>query len=254
MPRSFLFILLTLIFGLSFLSAAQTLYVGPEIYHIKRIREGGTRQEGELYGAVFCFERLCRNGLFLDVEARWATGDLKGHTHNHLSIHSRMIELEAQGNLGYTLGLDCLCNLEITPYVGGGAFKGTNKFGNANPIQVKYTDRFYYFSSGILVMAEVLPAIMAGINFQIKWAADGQTKVSDDPDFEPFEMHFDTNPGYYVELPISYQLCGGCSTFSASILPFFEYRHYGKRENFPFDFLDTKYYLYGAKLLLGWSF
>lgn len=41
---------------------------------------------------------------------------------------------------------------------------------------------------------------------------------------------------------------------AVGLVPFYEYRFYGHRANFPFDFLETKLKLYGATLKLHYLF
>ena len=64
---------------------------------------------------------------------------------------------------------------------------------------------------------------------------DSELHVSHDPDNEKLTQHYDEKFQYRVEIPTTYFFCWGYHPLGISLVPFFEYRHYGHRANFPFD-------------------
>ena len=43
-------------------------------------------------------------------------------------------------------------------------------------------------------------------------------------------------------------------TATINVTPFYRFRHFGGRPNFPFDYIDTKFQLYGVQATVGLSF
>ena len=59
---------------------------------------------------------------------------------------------------------------------------------------------------------------------------------------------------YRIELPIVYTPTFLCSMFKVGVMPFFESRLYGGRENYPFDFFETRFRIYGVNLQLIYEY
>src|ERR1700678_1186785 len=58
----------------------RQIYLGPEIYHVRRTRESGTKQRGWMYGVRLEAEYLRRYKLYVGGDALWAKGNLDGFT------------------------------------------------------------------------------------------------------------------------------------------------------------------------------
>lgn len=78
--------------------------------------------------------------------------------------------------------------------------------------------------------------------------------VTGDPDVDDFNLLIEDDWNYRIELPMIYRFCPCFGGFEAQVTPFYEFRHYGGRENFPFDFIDTKLMIWGFNLLLSYRF
>ena len=81
---------------------------------------------------------------------------------------------------------------------------------------------------------------------------DAKCKVSNDPEFEDSTLQIKDKVNYRIEFPFNYFFCKTRNHFEIDLVPFIEFRHYGGRENFPFDFQDTKLRICGVTLLLAY--
>jgi len=142
----------------------------------------------------------------------------------------------------------------VTPFVGYGYFSQTNNFRAPSPVQLHFHDTFEYSTVGFLSSINFLPYLKTGINFKVKHMVNGRSKVSHDPDNESSTLIMEDEDQYALDIPITYTLCWKESDVYISLVPFFQYRHYGGHENFPFDFIETRFYNLGARLLIGFYF
>lgn len=250
-----LFFLWTFIL-LPFFIEAQCMHhravLGPEVYHMTRIRDGSTRQKGTLYGISLLYERIRHCGIYWGVEGNYARGDLRGHSAGGSSLksHKRDADIEGMLGLNYQLSFwEDRC-LSITPIFGAGYFNGKNVFVAPSPLELTYTTKFSYYLYGGIITFHWDENISAGVRFKIKTMIEGKCYVSDDPEVEDFSMVIENERQYDVEIPL--QLTHRWQGIHCHwlVAPFYRYRHYGDRENFPYDFYDTKFIMYGAKALL----
>lgn len=230
--------------GLQADDAIHQFFIGPEVYHVKRLREGGSKQEGWIGGVRLGYERFKSWGFYWGGDALWAEGKLKGHSALGAKLRSRFKDSSIEGRLGYTLTYHyCYC-FTFTPFVGVGYFSETNNFVRSSPLPVHFRIHFSYGCGGFLSSFFYSPEWEAGINFKVKYPiTDPKCHVTHDPLFEDSKSLVKSRFQYRVELPITYHYA--CN-WSASLVPFYEYRNYGGHVNFPFDFLDTRLSIYGV--------
>jgi hypothetical protein len=244
---------------------SQELALGPEIYHVTRTRSG-VDQTGTLYGGRLTYERLKPWGFYLAFDGLYAKGTLRGSSEFVIEdefgdeppeifvdhLRSTLTDFNVEGRIGFTVQFPILFQPTITPFVGYGYFEETLKFHFPTPIEAKYTTYYDYFALGFLSKIYQYQYMTTGFNFKIRYSWNTRCEVTDDPEpeFNDQVMLVDDDYSYRFELPIVVQPCSCTDRISISLTPFYEHRHYGGRENFPADFLDTTLKIYGANLQL----
>lgn len=144
--------------------------------------------------------------------------------------------------------MKCYPYAAITPYVGYGYFSEVNKFVHPSPLPIKFTTEYNYFAYGFLSSVYINSWLTVGLNARFRAPWQPRCKVSDDPDFDNLRQRIGECFQYRIEVPLTYTGHLICNWLEVAIVPFYEQRFYGKRENFPFDFLKTNYNIYGANL------
>lgn len=232
----------------------NVITLASELYHIERKRDGGTRQKGDAAGIRVSYDRLRRYKFYIGAQLFYGSGILRGHSGNDSKIRSRLIEKQVEGNLGYTFQSKCFPHVAFTPFAGYGYFREVNKFSPPSPISLQFTTRFRYISFGFLSSIYAFPCLTVGINGRFKWPWETRCKVSNDPDFNTIQQIVGDELHYRIELPITYFGSFLCKGFEIGMMPFYENRLYGARENFPFDFFKTRYTIYGVDIQLIYRF
>lgn len=222
-------------------------YIGPEIYHVNRLRDGGTRQRGWVYGVRAGYDRVKRCKLYWGATALWAQGPLRGKS-NSVKLKSTFSDQNIEGRIGYTWQKKCGYHFTFSPFVGYGYFRETNHFHRNHPLKVKFRNCYNYAAVGFLSRIEICPCWTVGINFKARFPFDSRCHVSNDPEFDNTRMLIQDRVHYRLEIPLAYRLCDCNEQIEFDLVPFYEYRHYGGRVNYPFDFLDTKLNIYGVSL------
>lgn len=226
------------------------LSIGPEIYHLQRIREGGTKQSGWLYGVKASYDRIKRYRLYWGIEALYAKGTLNGHNALDDKLKSSYTDEHVEGRFGYTFQSKCAYQPSLTPFVGYGYYKDINDFKDPSPLTLKFTTTYRYVAYGFLSSIAPTDNINVGLNFKGWSMIHARTKVQDDPDEDDISMLMGERFNYRIELPILYRYCACNEHLEVGLVPFYEFRHYGSRENYPFDYFDTKFKLWGFNLQL----
>lgn len=229
------------------IGGGHQISIGPEIYHVQRKQEGDVEQTGNLYGGRITYERLKRYSFYWGIDGLYATGQLIGKRGRERA-HSCLTDANIEGRLGYTLQASCWGVPTFTPFVGAGFFQENNHY--SKPFRVYFCNRFSYVSVGFLASIFVIPQFSIGINFKTRIIFDGKQKVTHDPEFEGMTLHYEEKLQYRAELPLIYYFCWDKYPLALRLEPFYEYRQYGHRANFPFDFFETTFKLYGATLQL----
>jgi hypothetical protein len=255
----FFSILIPLIFfgilkcGYSYAEKGHQIFAGPEIYFVKRTKEGGVEQDGVAYGIRTGYERIKRYKLYVGIDLLYAKGTLKGKL---LDAHlkSDFTDINFEERLGYTFEGKCGYRPSLTPYIGYGRIWENNDYVHPSPARFHFHNDFTYVPVGFLSRFFACPSLSIGLNFKARFILDGKNKVSNDSQFESTIQSYDEKIQYRFELPFCYQTCLIGHEIGIDLVPFYEYRRYGKRANFPFDFLDTKFIYYGGTLKLAYLF
>lgn len=227
------------------------LAMGPEIYQLKRERQGGTFQKGCLFGGYLDYQRLKWDGFYAGGNTRYASGHLNGKTSSGASLKSTADEFLIEGYLGWTLGLSMPKPVSITPYAGYGYFRSSNAFRAPSPLICRFEDTYEFPLLGISAAVYWNPSLSFGVNFKGRWMQDAQEKISGDEEIEEMQLGIGDNWLYALEFPLTYDFTWSSWCWNARFMPFWERRDYGGKESFPVDFIATRYTIYGIRFLLG---
>jgi len=234
------------------------IFLGPEWYHAKRTKEGGTKQQGDLVGIRGGYDRLKRYGWYFGFDAFTAHGTLKGRSALGSKLLSHLTDASAEARFGYTFQQKEGWQVAFTPFVGGGYFVEENDFAHPSPIKARFRTHYPFGSAGFLSSIYPWACVQIGLNFKVRYPFEPKCNVSNDEDNGPVKQTIKERLQYRGELPITYRLprcfclpCGGAAALS--LIPFFEYRDYGGHPNFPFNFVKTQYSIWGATLALEYQ-
>ncbi|MCP5469727.1 MAG: hypothetical protein H7A36_04385 [Chlamydiales bacterium] len=223
---------------------------GPEVFYIRRMRSGGTKQTARMDGVYVEFDRLKRYGWYVGGEFRYSQGRLKGHSGTQREILSILTDRVWEGRFGYTLQRKNPKRYFITPYGGYGYFDQTNDFLPPTPIPLKFQNTFNFVSAGFLSGVNITSLLTMWVNFKMKFMLNGASKVSEDPLMGDNTLQMNNEVLARIEVPFIYSPSNARMGLEFVASPFYEYWHFGGRQGFPFDYIDTKYNLYGANFAL----
>lgn len=229
--------------------APNRVYLGPELYHVKRTREGGTSQHGTVFGGRLNYDYIKRYNFYVGADAFYSTGTLNGTSASDAKLRSHFHDEYFEGRAGYTLQQKCGRHFSLTPFVGGGYAAEKNDFVDPSPLPIHFKISYSFVCAGFLSEAFITPKFLIGLNFKTRYLIDPKNKVSNDPDNDPVTMNITQHFQYRIDLPLTYNMSEHCLL---CLVPFWEYRHYGHHFNFPFDFLDTKLKIYGVTFKLAY--
>ncbi len=231
------------------------LTIAPEIYHLKRTRQGGTKQNGTIVGLRASYDHIKRYKIYWGIQAFYGTGIVRGHTGTKSKIRSRWTDEQIEGNLGYTFQYKFFPNYSFTPFGGYGYFKETNNFNPPSPLPLTYVTHFPYISYGFLSKFMLNSNFSIGANLRIKTLWDTRSIVKNDPDFDgKRKLLVGDSWQYRIEVPIVYCQKFLCNSIEFGAMPFYEKRCFGGRENYPFDFFKTTLKLIGIDLQIIYIF
>jgi hypothetical protein len=233
---------------------SNALWVGPELYYIERFREGGANQKGLMVGLRTGYDHIKRYRLYWGGDFLYAEGRLTGRNSSKRSLKSTLTDYNYEARFGYTLQCGYWRMPYFTPYIGGGYFQETNKFHHPSPLTIQYRDSFKYATVGFFSGLELNPKLTFGINAKVKMMVDGKSKISDDPEKDDTTILMQDELQYRVEAPLHFYNCWKSQRFQTSFIPFYEFRHFGGRENYPFDFIDTEFHLWGLQIEVAYRF
>ena len=257
--KAFRNLLIALLTFCSYVECSESLFrhqmsIGPEVYYVKRTREGGSEQDGCLFGARLGYNYIRRYAFYLGCDGLYAEGTLRGEGKDGKKLKSNLSDANLEGRIGYTFESKCCYHPSFTPFFGFGYFWEINKYKHPSPLTVHFHNHFTYIPVGFLSRVFINPCLSIGLNLKARILLEGKTQVKHDAECEDSELTYEEMPHYRVEVPISYYFDWCDIEMGAILEPFYEYRHYGHRANYPFDFLDTKFRLYGANLRLLFVF
>ena len=253
------YLILFVVLGLSIAQASEITFfegpyrvsIGPEVYHLTRTKEGGSQQKGVLGGVQASLERWRPNGAYWGIQGNCAVGRLHGHTARGTEIVSRLTEKQVEGRLGYNVAADST-RFQLIPFVLAGKYECENKFISPSPVISTFHDRFDFIGWGFYMVCNLTGSFHYGLTFKSRYMVNGQDEVSGNPDDEDSRSHIKSEWQYDVEIPLQY---GSSSEgWAVQVVPFYCIRHFGGMEGFPFDFIDTKFRIYGTKFMLFKSF
>lgn len=222
-------------------------YAGPEIYYVNRAKKKGGNQTGTIYGARLGFDQIRRYKLYWGADVLWAKGTLNGRT-DESRIKSTLTDINVEGRFGYTFQSKSWRCASFTPFVGCGFFWENNFFQHPTPLPLHFKNRFSYVPFGFLSQIFINPNWSVGVNFKVRFLIDSSVHVSNDPDHDDVTQNYQELLQYRAEIPVTYFVCWKEQSLAVSLVPFYEYRPYGYRANFPFDYLETKFNIYGATI------
>lgn len=224
------------------------LYIGPEIYHVHRTRQGGTKQDGLIYGFRAGYDRIERYKVYWGFDVLHASGTLDGKSGAGNCLKSHFSDTSVEGRTGYTLKSKCGRKPSLTPYVGIGYFVEKNNFSEPENRPIHFCTRYLYASLGFLSQISLCDRLDAGLNFKAKFPYDAKCKVSHDPEEKDSTQAVKEKFHYRIELPMTYHPCVEIDQARISFVPFYELRQYGYHPNYPGDFLETKLHIYGLQV------
>ncbi len=228
-------------------------YMGVECYHVKREKKNGGEQTGTLCGVRWGYERIKRYRYYIGLEGVYAKGDLKGKVSDQ-KIQSTLMDLNVEGRFGYTIQAKSGMRPSLTPFVGFGYFLEKNCYHDPTPIHPHFSNRFAYISFGFLSHVYLSCKFGIGLNVRVRYLTYSQVKVSNDSFVGDHTQLYEDKMHYRVELPLTYDPLFDKYNLTISLIPFYEYRPYGYRVNFPHDFIETTYKLTGVSLKLSYLF
>jgi hypothetical protein len=222
--------------------------LAPEWYQVKRTRKGGTHQEGDLIGVRFNYDHIRRYKFYWGAQAFYGSGELHGKNAGNDKLHSRLADTQLEANLGYTFAYKNYPCYSFTPFVGAGYFRETNRFHFPSPLEIKLRTTFSYASCGFLSKMMFCTDWTIGFNARFKLLWQTRCRISGDPEHDTLKQQVGDRLHYRLELPIVYAHPLFCHQVRIGIMPFYEHRIYGGRENYPFDFFETKFRIFGLDL------
>lgn len=236
------------------LSGPWQVWVGPEAYHVRRCRTVGSEQCGWLYGVHGGIDRLQGNAIYYGFEGYYACGCIEGKTGMGTRVESRMSDADAEGKIGYTFAIPLCGCLSLTPFTGGGYFWNVNQFRKPEKMRFRFRDTFGFWTLGGSIQWSFASRWSIGLIGKARIMFHGRSFVSRDPINKDRTLIMGNRPHYEVELPLSTYFCLCEQNWGVSLVPFYRYRHYGGRENFPFDFFDTRIQIWGLRTQLDYLF
>lgn len=249
---SFFAFVLLLVIAINFpLLALQYSLIGPEFYYAQRKKDGGTKQTGWLYGGRALYERRVPCGFYWAVDGYYAYGKLHGKGSSGSKLKSELTEKEIEGRLGYSFSLNPCKNITITPFGTYGYYCNKNKFVDPSPLEVTYHDSYQYGGGGISLSLPLTRCFTAELIFNAKYMFQAKSIVKDDPEYDDIKLIIENKMQYEASLPLRYATCLKGWKITIECAPFYRFRHFGERPNYPFDFIETKFQNYGVSLTAG---
>lgn len=252
MRRTFWVSLVLMIFPV--ILHAHEISLGPEFNYVTRIRKGGTKQTGNLYGLRGIYDHIGRYLIYCGVEGAYSTGYLTGKTGGGQRIKSRFTQESIEGRLGYTFQSKDRNLISFTPFLGMGYFVELNHYVSPSEIKVHFDNKFAYAAAGVMLRGCITPNLRFGLNATARWNLNGKMKISHDPQYESCSLDYMQKMQGRVSLPIWYKKAWGTYCIELGINPFYEFRQYGQKSGVPFDFMDTKVKNWGIDLFYTYSF
>lgn len=221
----------------------------PEVYHLKREKKGGASQKGNIVGGRLRYDRLKRYGYYWGLEGCMGKGTLHGASGAGHKLHSHYYNYEVEGRIGYTLQCKEGLQYSFTPFIGGGYLSEKNNFSNKAPLPLHTNIHFGFVEAGFIAAMRPLDPLHIGFELKLKMPYEPKCKISHDPEEAAFSQKIGERLQVRMEWPLILRF--DCSSWTLNATPFYEYRNYGAHVNFPFDFIQTRYQIWGLSIGVG---
>ena len=227
--------------------------LGPEIYHVHRVKKGCGSQDGTALGFRGSIEANFERHGFLATNFLVSSAHLSGKNSDS-ALQSKFINNYLEIVAGYNFFFNCFaCEFKLTPFFGYGSMWENNSFKQKKPIRISFRNQLIYFPLGFHFVYKINDRYSTGVTALLRYIWDGAVQVKD-PFYKKLVQRYEEHPQYRLEAFLNFciELCKKNVDLSSSI--FYEYRHYGSAINFPFDFIDTKFEFWGINLKLAIPF
>jgi hypothetical protein len=224
------------------------LAISPEVYYSHRLREGGTHQDGVLVGGRINYERIKRCGYYWAMEGMYACGRMEGENRDGIKLKSWLTEMEIEGRFGYTFQFKYSPQFAFTPFFGLGGYRLENEFEAPSPSIVTFEDSFTFALWGFTTSLKIGDCWRLGVIFKGKMMVEGDEEIHNHDEGKDYEGKIDERMQYEFYLPATTRFEYYSRLWELSIVPFYRLRHLGGRENYPYDFFETKYHQYGIRV------
>lgn len=209
------------------------------------MRDGGTQQNGQMNGVHLSYEHL--KHLYLGADYFNGRSKLNGHSGRQRAIFSVLTDEIYEGRIGYSFIDDSHLFALFTGY---GYFHEENNFSSPTPIPTKCIDTYKYIPLGFLSGVYFSSLVSMGVNFKMMFMQNAQSRITNDPFREDITLNMNEEINVRVEVPMNFSPQTTRLNLNFSLIPFYEFRHYGGREGDPFNYVDTKFTLLGARVAL----
>ena len=237
---------------LAYHTKGHQLYLGTDVYYVDRTKVGGTKQTGVLGGIKVGYDYIKRYKFYYGIEGLYAGGKLTGKSSQGNRLKSNYTDAYAEGRFGYTIQQKCGWRCALIPFVGGGYYLEKNNYVRPSPIPIHSKISYAYFTGGFLSQVSPLDNLDVQLNFKVRYMWDPQNCVSNDPEADSCKMLVKNQRlQYRVDLPFIYHY-NSCVLLSFG--PFYDYRHYGGQDSYPYNFIETTVRNYGATLKCIFNF
>lgn len=244
------FLLVTLFsFASLFGQTEHLITVGPKWSYLWRDKESGSKQKGSLWGLQGSYGRFKRYGWYLCANASYVAGILRGKVSDQVPIRSRYSDLVLEGQFGYTFCQKGGIGLGFTPFIGGGYIEERNNFTDPSPIPIHQKIDFGFLSTGFITWVRPLCCLEVGLEAKVRFPYEPTSHISNDPENDPTTQRIGERLFYRFDLPVAYRLS---NCFHVALSPFAEFRYFGGRTNYPFDFIKTKETFLGCLIAIEW--
>lgn len=228
--------------------------IGPEMFYTYRTRDGGSWQDGAVAGGQIKYERFRRSALYWAALYTAGYGELSGEDGGGDPIRSRLFQQDAEGRLGYNFQWKNSWKPYILPFVGYGYFFQRNSFMNNAPVQINLTNQFCYTALGLQWGFNLTRYTTFSFLGKADWMVDGTQELSGAAVDERVTLSMEEKWQFTIELPIEHhRRLDRCCLFLVAT-PFMRLRHYGGMAGFPFDFAETRFREFGARISVGYDF
>ena len=234
----------------------HSLFIDQELYHMRRSKSG-SRQTGYLFGQGICYRNIRPRAIYWAGDIFFGRGTLRGSTRFGSPLKSKKQDLTVEGRVGYNFHWTLKYPFSFVLFGGGGNFSGKNNFVTSPGGAIHINNSYKYIVLGMHTRCYLTEVFSFGVDYKVQCMMDGKSKITNDPTYGRVDLMIEGQTGHTLELPVHWHLSKNKNknlNMDLALTPYYQFRHYGGRENFPFDFVDTKYYLHGIKLTLSFLF